>query len=67
MKILLIFGAVCSVRLTKRGGSGVKVLASTTILGLGMGILAHPPQQGAEQAEENRDKTGGESGDPPSG
>jgi hypothetical protein len=40
-------------------------MASALILGLGMGIVVKPPQQGVEQAEEERDRTGGESGDPP--
>jgi len=30
-----------------------------------MGIVVDPPQQGVEQAEEDRDTSGEESGDPP--
>jgi hypothetical protein len=42
-----------------------RLAASGLLLGLGMGIVVQPPQQGVEQAEEEQDKTGGESGDPP--
>ncbi len=63
--VVLVFGAVGSVRWAKRSGVGARVLANAMILGLGMGVVVDPPQQGVEQAEENVDKTGGESGDPP--
>jgi hypothetical protein len=63
--LLLVLGAVGSVRWAKRGGTSARVMASALILALGMGIVIKPPQQGIEQARENPDKTGGESGDPP--
>jgi hypothetical protein len=62
--IALLIGAVGSVRWAKRGSTAASLMASALMLGLGMGIVVQPPQQGVEQAEEERDKTGGESGDP---
>jgi hypothetical protein len=63
--VALLLGAFGSVRWAKRGGTAARLMASALILGLGMGIVVKPPLQGVEQAEEERDKTGGESGDPP--
>jgi hypothetical protein len=63
--LALFLGAVGSVRWARRGGTAARLMASALTLGLGMGIVVKPPQQGVEQAEEERDKTGGESGDPP--
>lgn len=63
--VALLFGAIGSVRWAKRGGAASSLMASALMLGLGMGIVVSPPQQGVEQAEEEREKTGGESGDPP--
>jgi hypothetical protein len=65
LAVALIFGAVGSVRWAKRGGAASRVMASALLLGLGMGIVVKPPQQGVEQAEEEREEAGGESGDPP--
>ena len=61
----LLISAVGSVRWARRGGTAARLMASALTLGLGMSIVVKPPQQGVEQAEENRDETGGESGDPP--
>ena len=63
--VALLIGTVGSVRWARRGGTAARLMASALTLGLGMGVVVKPPQQGVEQAEENRDKTGGESGDPP--
>jgi hypothetical protein len=63
--VALLFGIVGSVRWAKRGGTASKMMATALMLGLGMGVVVQPPQQGVEQAAENRDKTGGQSGEPP--
>ena len=63
--VMLLLGAVGSVRWAKRGGAAARLIASALILGLGMGIVVNPPQQGVEQAEEEQDRTGGDSGEPP--
>jgi len=61
----LISGGVGGMRWARRGGAGASLAANALLLALGMGIVATPPQRGVEQAQEERDKTGGESGDPP--
>jgi hypothetical protein len=61
----LLYGAVGAIRWAKRGGVGATVAANVLLLALGMGVVVTPPQRGAEQAQEENDKTGGESGDPP--
>jgi hypothetical protein len=61
----VLFGTLSGVRWARRGGAAARLVASGLLLGLGMGIVVQPPQQGVEQAEEEQDKTDGESGDPP--
>lgn len=58
--------AVGSIRWAKRHPMGAELLASAMILVLGMaGPVVHPPQQGIEEAREDKGKKGAESGDPP--
>lgn len=47
--------------------SSARLAANALLLAVGMGIVTTPPQRGVDQAQEEGDKTGGESGDPPSG
>ncbi len=54
-----------AMRWARRGGVGASLAANALLLALGMGVVVRPPQQGVQQAEEERDKTGGETGDPP--
>lgn len=61
----LICGGAGAMRWARRGGAGASLAANALLLALGMGIVATPPQRGVEQAQEEYDKTGGESGDPP--
>jgi len=61
----LISCAVGGMRWARRGGAGASLAANALLLALGMGIVTSPPQRGVQQAQEERDKTGGESGDPP--
>ena len=61
----VLFGTLGGIRWARRGGTAARLAASALMLGLGMGIVIQPPQQGVEQAEEEQDRTGGESGDPP--
>ena len=63
--VALLYGAVGAVRWARRGGVGASVAANALMLALGMGLVVTPPQRGVQQAQEERDKTGGESGDPP--
>jgi|HubBroStandDraft_1064217.scaffolds.fasta_scaffold757449_2 hypothetical protein len=64
---LAFLGAVGSVRWAKRSSTGAQFLASAMILVLGIGgPIVNPPQQGIEEAREDKDKKGSEdSGDPP--
>ncbi len=63
--VVLIYCAAGAMRWARRGGTGASLAANALLLALGMGIVTAPPQRGVEQAEQERDKTGGESGDPP--
>jgi ABC-type amino acid transport system permease subunit len=55
-----------SVRWAKRHSTGAQLLASAMILVLGVGVpIVNPPQQGVEEAREDKGKKGSESGDPP--
>ena len=58
-------GAVGSVRWAKRGGTAANLAASALLLTFGMGLVATHPQRTTAQVREQRNKTGGESGDPP--
>jgi hypothetical protein len=59
--VAMLFGTAGGVRWARRGGAAARVMAGALMLGLGMGVVVQPPQQGVEQAEEIQDKTGGES------
>jgi hypothetical protein len=63
--VALLTGALGSIRWARRGGTAAAFAANALLLAFGMGLVATPPQRGAEQAQEEDDKTGGESGDPP--
>ncbi len=68
MVMVTLWGAVGSVRWAKRHPTGAQFLASAMILVLGIaGPVVHPPQQGVEEAREDKGKKGSESGDPPGG
>ena len=58
--------AAGSIRWAKRHSTGAQLMASAMMLVLGMGgPIVNPPQQGIEEAREDKDKKGSESGDPP--
>ena len=61
-----LWAGVGSIRWAKRNSTGAQVLASAMLLVLGMGApVVHPPQQGVEEARQDKGKKGSESGDPP--
>jgi hypothetical protein len=61
-----IWAAVGSVRWAKRQSTGAQLLASAMLLVLGIGApVVNPPQQGIEEAREDKDQKGAQSGDPP--
>ena len=63
---ILLLGGVGSVRWAKRNGTGAQLVGSALMLVLGMiGPAIKPPQQGIEEAREDKGKKGSESGDPP--
>ena len=64
--VLTLFFAVGSVRWAKRQSTAAQFLASAMILVLGIGVpIVNPPQQGIEEAREDKGKKGAESGAPP--
>ncbi len=64
--IVTISLAVGSIRGVKRHPIGAQFLASAMLLVLGLTApIPNPPQQGIEEAREDKDKKGSESGDPP--
>lgn len=64
--IVVLILAVGSIRGVKRHPVGAQFLASALLLALGMvAPVPNPPQQGIEEAREDKDKKGSESGDPP--
>ena len=63
--VALITGAVGGIRWARRGGTAAGFAANALLLTLGMGLVPTPPQRGVEQVQEEGDKTGGETGDPP--
>jgi hypothetical protein len=67
LAVALLLAVIGGVRWAKRGGTAAGLVANALLLSLGMGIVAKPPQTGVAQAEESRENTGGESGDPPVG
>jgi hypothetical protein len=63
--VVTLLAGVGSVRWAKRNSTGAQVLASAMLLVLGMGApIVQPPQQGIEEAREDKGKKGSESGDP---
>ena len=63
--VALITGALGGIRWARRGGTAAGFAANALLLTLGMGLVPTPPQRGVEQVQEEGDKTGGETGDPP--
>jgi hypothetical protein len=63
--LALLAGAFGSIRWARRGGTAAGFAANALLLTFGMGLIATPPQRGVQQVQEEDDKTGGESGDPP--
>ncbi len=64
--ILMLVLAVGSIRGVKRHPMGAQFLASAMLLVFGMvAPIPSPPQQGIEEAREDKDTKGSESGDPP--
>jgi hypothetical protein len=64
--VATIWAAVGSVRWAKRQSTGAQLLASAMLLVLGIGApVVNPPQQGIEEAREDKDQKGAQSGDPP--
>lgn len=64
--LIMLFSAIGSVRAVKRYPVGAQFLASAMLLALGWVVpMPEPPQQGIEEAREDKDKKGSESGDPP--
>jgi hypothetical protein len=61
----LFAGAFGAVRWARRGGTAANFAASALLLACGLGLVANHPQRIPEQVKEERDKTGGDSGDPP--
>ena len=63
---VILLAGVGSVRWAKRHATGAQLVASALMLVLGMvGPAIKPPQQGIEEAREDKGKKGSESGDPP--
>ena len=63
--VALITGALGGIRWARRGGTAAGFAANALLLTLGMGLVPTPPQRGVQQVQEEGDKTGGETGDPP--
>jgi ABC-type amino acid transport system permease subunit len=63
---ITVLTAVGGIRWAKRHSTGAQLLASAMIMVLGVGVpIVNPPQQGMEEAREDKGKKGSESGDPP--
>jgi hypothetical protein len=65
--VVLLTGAIGGIRWARRGGSAASFAANALLLTLGMGLVTTPPQRGVQQVQEEGDKTGSETGDPPLG
>ncbi|MFL6602846.1 MAG: hypothetical protein ACJ8R9_16160 [Steroidobacteraceae bacterium] len=65
--VVALFAAAGSIRWAKRNSTGAQFIASAMILVLGIGgvPIVNPPQQGIEEAREDKGTKGSESGDPP--
>lgn len=57
--------AITLIRWAKRGSRGAAILGSTFVLLFGGGLAPPRPQTRIEEAKEDKDKQGAESGDPP--
>jgi hypothetical protein len=64
--LTLLAGACGAVRWARRGGTAANIAASALLMTFGLGLVANHPQRIPEQVREERDKTGGDTGDPPS-
>jgi hypothetical protein len=64
--LALLAGACGSIRWARRGSTAAGFAANALMLTFGMGLIATPPQRGVQQVQEQEDRTGGDSGDPPS-
>jgi hypothetical protein len=64
--VAVVSGAFGALRWARRGGMASSLAANALLLTLGMGLISTPPQRGVQQVKEEKDKTGGETGDPPS-
>lgn len=64
--LVILLGAVGSVRWAKRHTTGAQFLAGAMMMFLGWSMpIVKPPEQGIEEAREDKGKKGAESGDPP--
>jgi hypothetical protein len=63
--LALLAGAFGAVHWARRGGTAANMAASVLLLTFGMGLVTTHPQRIPDQVKEERDKTGGDSGDPP--
>ncbi|HEY4210949.1 MAG TPA: hypothetical protein VGM84_05695 [Steroidobacteraceae bacterium] len=63
--MLVLAGMVAAVRAGKKGGPGMAVIGSVLLLTLGGALAPQRPEQGVEEAREDKQKKGSESGDPP--
>jgi hypothetical protein len=63
--MLVLAGMVAAVRMSKKGGPGMAVVGSVLLLALGGALAPQRPEQGVEEAREDKQKKGSESGDPP--
>lgn len=60
--MIAVLGAVGSIRWAKRHPTGAQLLASAMIMVMGVGVpIINPPQQGIEEAREDKGKKGSES------
>jgi hypothetical protein len=63
--LALLFGASGALRWARRGGTAAQFAASALLLTLGMGLVTTHPQRIPEQVREERRKTDGDVGAPP--
>ncbi len=63
--LTLLAGAFGAVRWARRGGTAANMAASALLLTFGLGLVANHPQRIPDRVKEERDKTGGDTGDPP--
>ena len=64
--IVVLSAAMGGIRWAKRHSTGAQILAGAMLLVLGIGVpVINPPQQGIEEAREDKGTKGAESGAPP--